>query len=89
MLRIERQKMLEPEDDVGEDNPNQTKGKKGKGILLPVLLSLRFYSKKSVKKFFKGPHDRSKERSFLCFKNLKEVAPHGFGQNEEHPDKYD
>jgi hypothetical protein len=71
--------MLEPEDSVSEDNPNQTKGEKGKGILLPILLSLRFYSKKSVKEFFKGTHDRRKECSFLCFQNLKEVAPHRFG----------
>lgn len=89
MLRVERQKMLEPEDSVGEDNPNQTKGKKGNGVLFPGLLSLRLYSKKSIKEFFKWTHKRVKDRFLLCLKNLEKVTSHRFGKKQQYPDKND
>jgi hypothetical protein len=88
MLWIERQKMLKPEDNIGEDNPNQTKDKEGNGVLFPALLCIWFYSNQSVKKFFKGTHDRSKESFLLCLQNLKKIESHWFGQNQEYPDKH-
>jgi hypothetical protein len=89
MLWIEGQKILKAKNDICEDHPYQAEGKKGKGVLFPGLLSFRFYSKKSVKEFFKGTHDRGKESFLLCLKNLEKVASHGFGEKQEYSYKND
>jgi hypothetical protein len=87
MLGIEGQKMLKPEDGIGEDRPNQTEAKKGKGVLFPALLRLWFHSKKSVKEFFKGSHDRGKKNLLPCLQNLKKVKTHWSGESQDYSHK--
>jgi hypothetical protein len=87
MLGVEGQKMLKTEDGIGEDRSNQTEAKKGKGVLFPALLCLWFHSKKSVKEFFKGTHDRSKKSLLPCLKDLKKVKTHWSGENEDNSHK--
>ena len=77
--------MLQPQDGIGEEHPDQAERQHGDGILFPRLLPVGVDPEEKVAKPFHRPQDRVQEGLALSIQNLEKVNSHRPGQRQEGP----
>ena len=88
-LGIERQQVLHPQDDVGEEATHQAEEQHGNSVLLPILLLVRLRAHHAIGDSLQGFEDRVEPGPAFRIQDLHEVQAHRFrnqgeGRHKQH-----
>jgi hypothetical protein len=83
-LRVERQQVLEAQDRIGEDDPDQAECQEGNRVPLPILLRLRVDPQKAVEEPLDGLERGVEERRPIRVQDPVEIDAHRLGDEQEY-----
>src|SRR5690348_9285742 len=83
MLRIERQMILEPQNDVGDEEAYGAEGQHGDGVSKPALLALWIHSADAIGQSLYRLHQAVEQSSPSGIEHLKQIHPERFRDHQE------
>jgi hypothetical protein len=86
-LGVERQQVLQAQDRIGKDDPDQAERQQGYRVPLPILLRFRVDPQEPVKKPFEGLDHRVEKGFPFRIQDPVEIEAHRLGDEKENPQK--
>lgn len=79
-LRIQRQKILQPQNGVSEKKTHETESEHRERVLLPILFPSWVHTQKEIEKSLQGSHYGGQKSCALGVQDLDEIQAHRLGQ---------
>ena len=83
ILRIERQKILQPQNRVGEQQAHEAENQHREGVLFPALFLRRIHAENPVGEFFQRAHHRVEPGAAVGIEHAAEIKAERLGDEDE------